>query len=343
MSAKTLWVLGASDPEMERIRAVLTEHGEHVVAAHVTHRPTGALRPVRPAEAYNAGVVAGDSGPPLIRGEYARMVLVECSGRSIVDAEPAWGGAVERVDHHKPGDPGYGGRPNDFLPASSLGQVLSLLGARHGSEHGPLGRWESPTRRLLATPEGGEYAFEHGSWHLGVRGTGGGSDGLDDGYRCLGTGYARWVRVPEELVLAAAADHCLGAAYAGECPGVDPDTLMRWRVASRAAFQRRPTGDLEADIADARVALAEAPVLAVVAGIPVRDMRAERPVRELVEAATRDGVAYVSGPLIDPDGRAKFTASGPPEVILAVMSGELLPDLYDVYGDPARGFAGGYL
>ena len=37
----------------------------------------------------------------------------------------------------------------------------------------------------------------------------------------------------------AAADHCLGAAYQGLCPGVDPDELMQWRVESRAKFQDR--------------------------------------------------------------------------------------------------------
>src|SRR5690606_42081711 len=45
--------------------------------------------------------------------------------------------------------------------------------------------------------------------------------------------------IPDRYVLAAAADHCLAAAYRGECPGVDPDALMRWRVESRAAFQGR--------------------------------------------------------------------------------------------------------
>lgn len=340
--AKTLWVLGASDPEMERIRAVLVEHGEQVVAAHVADQRTGKLRPVRPPEAYGHGIVAGDAGPPLLRGEYDRLTVVECSARAIVDAEPEWSGAVVVVDHHNPGDPGYGRRHDEFLAASSLGQVLALLGKRHGSEHGPLGRWESPGR-LAAHPEGGAFAFEHGSWHLGVRGTGCGDDGQDDGYHRIGTGYARWVRIPEELVLTAAADQCLAAAYAGECPGVDPDDLMHWRAASRSAFQRRPVADIEADIDAAREALSSAPVLNVVAGVPVRDMRAERPVPELPEAAARDGVAYVSGPLVDQDGRQKFTASGPPEVIRAFLSGELLPGLQSLYGDPARGFAGGYL
>src|SRR5690606_12426626 len=45
--------------------------------------------------------------------------------------------------------------------------------------------------------------------------------------------------IPHDLVLTAAADHCLGAAYRGECPGVDTDELLAYRVASRARFQHR--------------------------------------------------------------------------------------------------------
>src|SRR5690606_4181877 len=43
---------------------------------------------------------------------------------------------------------------------------------------------------------------------------------------CCGTGA--WS--PDSPVFAAAADHCLAAAYRGECPGIDPNALMRWRV-----------------------------------------------------------------------------------------------------------------
>jgi hypothetical protein len=53
--------------------------------------------------------------------------------------------------------------------------------------------------------------------------------------------YRGSVWIPQRYVLAAAADHCLAAAYRGECPGVDPDALMRWRVApSGAAAAPRP-------------------------------------------------------------------------------------------------------
>src|SRR5690606_24913959 len=72
--------------------------------------------------------------------------------------------------------------------------------------------------------------------------------------------FEPWVAlIPSPLILAAAADHCLAAAYAGECPGVDPDALMVWRAETRAAFQGRSPDDILADVERARQALREAP------------------------------------------------------------------------------------
>lgn len=48
--------------------------------------------------------------------------------------------------------------------------------------------------------------------------------------------------------LVAAADHCLSAAYQGQCPGVDPKDLRKFRLESRAAFQRRSIDEIEKDI-----------------------------------------------------------------------------------------------
>lgn len=75
-------------------------------------------------------------------------------------------------------------------------------------------------------------------------------------------------------------------------------------------------------------------------------MRRPAPIPELPEAATRDGVAYVSGPLIDArdPGRAKYTVSGPADVVCAWMeSWAPTQGMVGIYGDSARGFAGGYL
>lgn len=76
----------------------------------------------------------------------------------------------------------------------------------------------------------------------------------------------------------------------------------------------------------------------------VADMRRDKPVPELPEAAARYGYAYVSGPLASPDGREKITCSGEAHVVDAFLRHWAEREgLEDLYGDPARGFAGGYM
>src|SRR5690606_9299299 len=213
--------------------------------------------------------------------EDSTVYAVECIG----ELPEGW----IRIDHHRPGDPGYGCPPSVFFPASSIGQVIAELDL------------------------------------LGV------ADRISD-------------EDIMEALLAAAADHCLAAAYRGECPGVDPDVLMCWRVVSRASFQGRSAEELLANVERARAALREAPSIDLGAGTSVRDMRATF-VPELTEAAVRDGVAYL-GVVADRDGRRKVVLGGhaTPETVRAFMT-DWAPSqgLVDIYGDPARGFAGGYL
>ncbi|MBS3784957.1 MAG: hypothetical protein KGY78_10995 [Anaerolineae bacterium] len=64
---------------------------------------------------------------------------------------------------------------------------------------------------------------------------------------------------------------------------------------------------------------------------------------ELPEAAAREGIGYIAGPLATPDGRQKYTCSGDPGQVEAFLANaSRLFGLTDLYGDPARGFAGGY-
>ena len=120
-------------------------------------------------------------------------------------------------------------------------------------------------------------------------------------------------------------------------------------MATRAVFQGRATAEILADIEAARVALRLAPQIDVSTRHPlelpliVRDMRRAVPFPELVEAAARDGLAYIAGPFSGPDQRHKYTVAGTPDIVLAWIS-HWAPaqGLVDLYGDPARGFAGGY-
>ncbi len=312
MSKVRLWVLGAPDPEMAAIEALLAQCGEQV--AHAT---VGGTR-VRPDQAYADACTWHDPDPD----SWDEIITIECGPTTRV---------TQRIDHHRSGDPGHGRPPVEFLAASSIGQVIAAL-AR-------LGRlptaWE---RSDLAT-------MRHPPGHIGL--------GARPGSRTRST----WVvttsafdgrgatLIPDDLVLVAAADHCLAAAYRGECPGVDPDALMRWRVESRAAFQRRDPARLLADVEATRAALQKAPTITLASEPPqpviVADMRRDTPWPELPEAAAREGIGYVSGPLVGPDGRRKFTCAGTREQVRAWLDWAKAP-LIDVYGDPERGFAGGY-
>jgi hypothetical protein len=230
------------------------------------------------------------------------------------------------IDHHRPGDPGFGRPPAEFVEASSIGQVVRALALNWWVDAGVYS--EVNNRGFSET------------WHAPLS---------------------------PEHILVAAADHCLGAAYRGECPGVDPNELMRWRAESRSAFQGCSVEELLRRISAAKAELeaAEQVVLLGLGDMPhtadhdwsksvcdgcnkdpisVCDMRRETPVPELPEAAMRHGYSYVSGPLRCPDGRKKITCSGTPEVIRAFLETWAQREgLVDCYGDPERGFAGGYL
>jgi hypothetical protein len=136
---------------------------------------------------------------------------------------------------------------------------------------------------------------------------------------------------------------------------------MEWRVQSRAQFQGVSPETILVAISAAREELQAAEVIPLLppdgcgdapcfddapdyhAARVVADMRCDTPIPELPEAATRDGVSYISGPLIGPDGRRKFTCSGTTEVVEAFMRiWGPANGLIDIYGDPTRGFAGGY-
>jgi hypothetical protein len=305
---ENVFVLGAPDPEMEITDGFLREHGLPVVYAV---GPSG--QRVHPGNAHWAAL------PSEVVGQITgRIVLVECD--LTVVPPLVWG--LRRLDHHHQGDPGYGLLPSRFLEASSLGQVLAFCATEgltwwsdvEGGDH-------------LA----GDFLFADGGWKLRL---------------CAGT----WP-VPHDYVLAAAADHCLAAAYQGQCPGVRPDELMAWRAASRAKAQRRTVAEVMEDISAARRHLLEAPRLPVaIRGdhetdewgvIQVADLRG-RNIPELPEAAAREGIPFLASTR-DQDGREKVVLqAAPAPLVSAFLAGEVVPGLVNMYGDPVRGFAGGY-
>jgi hypothetical protein len=332
--SERIWILGAPDPEMEAIESLLRECGEQVAYAVVGVDRVTAANATRAERAHYLGAFEDDARTAHEMGHEAypqtgrQEIWVECDGlgtrrRALNDVCEILD--VTRIDHHRPGDPGFGRPPEEFLAASSIGQVTLRLygGSRFVQDKN--GAWW----RAAAADEDSD------NW-LGI--------------------------VPHALVMIAAADHCLGAAYAGKCPGVDPVTLGEFRAAERARFSGRNVGDVLADIATTTEALKHADSFLLPIDIGpsgdedhcayrsdhryrVIDMRRpEGPWPELPEAATRAGVSYISGPLSCPDGRQKVTCSGTREVVEAfIFRWGPANGLTDIYGDPARGFGGGYL
>ena len=103
---KTVFLLGAWDPEMEAVKELLAKAG-------LTYREaTYKGKPVSPRTAYCAD--------PIQTAE--RLVLVECNPKVVpADAE------IVRIDHHNPGDYGYDLGPDRYLEASSIGQLICFL------------------------------------------------------------------------------------------------------------------------------------------------------------------------------------------------------------------------
>lgn len=337
--------LGADDSEMSAIETLLRAAGVSVVYALGKDG-----KRVIPSTAYSAHDVSDGAW-----GEVTH--LVECHPAALSDGMSyAIREDVVRVDHHAPGDRGFGKPPAEFFSASSIGQIIEILAAHHLYHD-----YRAIDSEFYSAP-GCSY-FTGSGWSV------------DSPFGSI------WV--DQEHVLIAAADHCLGAAYRGECPGVDPDALMEFRVRQRASFQKRDPDQILADIAVAREALRTAPTVDL-GGSAVCDFRnaftrtvapavpggpemgahvvfgdwnvgafdegdyhelIKAGVSELPDAAAREGVAYLAT-VIEKDGRKKVVIGGSttPEQVRAFMeSFATSQGLTGVYGDPARGFAGGYV
>lgn len=316
-----LWILGAPDPEMQKIEGLLSQCGESYQYAY-----SGSSR-VNPGNAYQADPVDCEADV---------FYLVECG----FIAESAVRSVI--VDHHKPGDPGYGGRPEQFLEFSSLGQVISRLAQLNKipREWDGVGMVFGEVGHITLVDERYGVCTHSADVYHPAYGQGMGDYGAE----------ATYAFIPREFVLCAAADHCLSSAYRGACPGVDPDELMEWRIRIRAAFQGRDAEEVLADVNAARMKIQsalkdESPKGCGnhqhINGDVVLDFRGQH-IPELPEAAAREGIAVLAGP-VGKDSPPKYVLlSGGPAVISAFLDGEIAPELVRRYGDPQRGFAGGY-
>lgn len=256
------FVLGAPDPEMERIESILT---------HLSKPYAYALKDgqrISPKDAYGA---TGTSKPV---PRHSIVVLVEC-GFDLAHV-PLWVGQFIRVDHHRPGDPGYSKPPEKFWEGSSIGQVYRLLD----------------------------------------------------------------VHPSKEDKMIAAADHCLAAAYRGQCKGIDGDELMKFRISSKAKHNKLEELVIKTRLEKAKKALLSAQEVEDLPG--VLNM-SKGHTAELPEAAARCGSAYLA--IVKDRGKGRKLVIGgdaSKETVTRFMTwfGPKL-GLTNIYGAPGRGFAGG--
>ena len=256
---KFFGILGALDPEMLAIQAVLNKHGHQWASARYN-----GFR-VKTHQAYSASTVNVAELP-----KDAFLISVECKVNGI---EPD-----AKVDHHRPGDAGYGVDASKFLQGSSLGQVLRILELEPTEEH-----------RYLA-----------------------------------------------------AADHCLTAAYAGQCPGIDPDKLRQIRRQCKVRMRNIAPETWEEQVAAAKAVLLNAPKIQFgdceLAWFD--ETQGDMLVPELSEASAQLGQPYVAIRSQNLEGRVKAAIkSADPQTVKLWMN---RCGLKDLYGCPERGFAGGY-
>jgi hypothetical protein len=319
-----VWVLGAQDPEMQAIEKLLLETNQLVGYALVSAAGEEQKR-VLPSQAYKAqafslNVELNPDGYELIEVE-CKLHNLDCT-------------VIKHIDHHFFGDSGYGVAPEDFLEASSLGQVIIELG------------------KIGALPS--EWDWFHALSTATKRGIHRGNSG---------TWLVDNLIIPHDLVIAAACDHCLGAAWAGKCPEVNRDDVKEYRARLAST---RPVDPVSVEIYNKRFNTAidlikEGSFISLYESgwmidsfdkaseseflqSLVLDARSEF-IPELPDAACYLGISYLSL-ITERDGRKKVVLGGntTPELVKKFMEVWAPKNgLTDIYGDPVRGFAGGYI
>lgn len=138
--------------------------------------------------------------------------------------------------------------------------------------------------------------------------------------------------------LIAAADHCPSQAYRGECPGVCPKELRAWRTTTRAERRGISQEEMERAIEKSREFLLNKAERVDFKGqqfpwVP------DRSDVEVSEASARFGIPFMYA---EPPraGKVKLGIVGAEPSVIEAWMQEC--GLMQVYGNPHRGYAGGY-
>lgn len=259
--------------------------------------------------------------------EYAKkpnntIVFIECYSQTITDQIHTVGGTSPlRVDHHHEGDVGFNIPPERFFFGASIGQLINELVATWNYRL-PSFDWQPYTshRNVL---NGVHY---HDSQWIAVR-------SVDDGTQ-------EKAPIPQWILHIAAADHCLGAAYQGHCPQINPQQLMKYRTQLRAQDKNKTPEQIEAMIQQTRKHIKSFVVngVADLSKLPITIYP------ELPEAAAREGIRVITKVRDRSQKRLKLLCMGygPPRDFQRWIDHQRELGRY-VYGCPQRGYAGAFL
>jgi hypothetical protein len=214
--SSVFFVLGCCDTEMAAIRSILDALG--VRYANALHYGM----PLTRRTAYHA------NGTDRVIPRDVPIVTVECRVTGIVNEYS--------IDHHAPGDSGWGLGPEDYWRGSSIGQIVDLL---------VKGNAQIPMSFPFPRIKGGGVTL---------------------------TDYI-FAKVPDVRFIAAA-DHCLAAAFSGMCPGIDRDEFALWGAFRRARGYKKSVIQVVADDLIAVAALQRLPSIEV-GGLWVLDATSE--------------------------------------------------------------------
>lgn len=160
--------------------------------------------------------------------------------------------------------------------------------------------------------------------------------GSSIGQLCMLIGHKR----THELSITAAADHCLSHAYKGMCPGVSPDSLRKWRAKTRAEFQGISVAQLESYVGQAILMLRNKPII-MINGEEFIDARQGK-IKEFSEASAILGESVMYEVYDFKFKRIKVGVLGGECHKISAWLRWAETFLVDTYGDPQRGYAGGY-
>lgn len=261
-----IFLLGAPDAEMSLIEKILLHFG--IAFGYATLKGTR----VSSSQAYDA------DGSSIEVPEGAEVVTVECAVKGITP--------VVKVDHHNPGDRGYGMPPDQFASAASIGQVVYLL------------------NQLM--------------------------------------GHAEVQSVFPNWQLAAAGDHCPAAAYQGKCPGISVEEFREYRLAGSAEFQKKDIEVLRAEV-NAGMEMLQGLEYVHHKGVKWKNaVSIQVPQLPHVAAMLAMPTSYSMYLPKENETKVGIIGSDDPAVIEAWLDFHA-DKLVRLYGDPARGYAGGYL